>query len=790
MDNLNQLNNNQNNNNDNNNNNNVDPNVLNGNNNNRNNNNNNDNNNNNNNVDPNVLNANNNNRNNNIQNNDIVNNNIQNNEIQNNNRNQPVNPENNNQNQPAPEDEVEVTEGRELLDKDSATVRGKAVSGDLKDAKLFMRGSKEFDRAREKYDRVQKLWAEFAKKEHPTTAEVMKMRGEVMNAMHMADTYLGKKDAEKDNSKNGKNRVSKMENAFGHLEEQYAILNDSLVQLSKEEAPSFGKLALNGDDAEKAMKDAKLFLRGSKEYDDAMEAFEKANKRLKDLETKYAGHEEDMPPTELEDVRAEFHSAQAKIVKYLSKKDGDTIKENTHRRVDAMRDGHAVLEEGTKKMEQLMDKFENSPAKKTGQISLEVDEAVNALEKADIGVRFGSDEYKKALEATKKSGDQLTEFIKKGDDYKPSFEELDEMRRNSDDALEKIDAYLATKKGKDLSDTTQKRVDAMKKAKNAILETRKKFRELNKENMAKASELKENDLVTSENAQINTLREVRHRVDGRKVWFGSKEYLNGMNAFRDVCNEEERRGKKDLNEKELKQSIKEINEAQNTMEKYIKMKEQKIKDIAPKKLDAKGQRRLDEMRKAYDQLAIRKARAEQKLETLTTRGKENQQKKIDNRVKEMDKNISGKTGINLVDAVVVAEAGHSLQKFGKKRVLTANEKAGVKKALATLFLHEILNGPEGAKLKESMPRSLTGYGKQISQIANSKEFKAMFPDDKITPEMVRKMMSDPKELKKALKEFDANTKKEAEKQAVKNKNALKKEQNKSKQEIELRTLKK
>ena len=786
--------------------------------NNANNNDNNNNNQNNNNVDPHVLNNNNNviQNDNNIVNNDIVNNNIVNNENNENNvdpnvlngnnnlQNQRQNPEQNQQNlqnqqpvqnenqqeQPAAENEVEVAEGRELLDKDAAVVRGKAISGDLKDAKLFMRGSKEFDNARSKYDRVQKLWEEFSKKEHPTTAEVERMRGEVMNAMHMADRYLEKKDEEKDASKNAKNRVSQMEKAFGHLEEQFAILNNSLEELAKEEAPSFGKLSLSGEDAIQQMKDAKLFLRGSKEYDNALEAFENAQKRLKELEHKYEGHEEDMPPTELEDCREEFRLAQGGLVKYLSKKDGDIIKENTHRRVDAVRTGHAVLEEAGKKMEQLMDKFDNSPARKTSKISEMADEAVEDLKAADEGVHFGSDEYKKAWEATEKSAKQLQEFKAKGDDYKPAFREMEEMRTNTDDALEKIDAYLATKKGKELSDKTQKRVDAMKKAKNAILETRRKFREMNKENMEKASEFREADLVTQENAQINVLREVRHRVDGRRVWFGSQEYLDGMNAYRDVCDKEERRGKKDLNEKELKDSLKEITEAQKTMQKYIQMKEKKIKEIAPKELDQKGKVRLAEMRKAYDQLAIRKARAEQKLETLTTKGKENQQKKIDNRVKEFDKNISGKTGSELVDAILVAEAAHTLQKYGKKRNLSSNEKIGIRRAIATLFLHEKLQGPEGATLKANMPRSIKGYSKQISEIANSKEFKAQFPDKEIKPDMVRKLMADPKEVKKALKVFDENAKKEAEKQAIKNKNGLKKNQNINKQEIEMQTFKK
>ena len=103
------------------------------------------------------------------------------------------------------------------------------------------------------------------------------------------------------------------------------------------------------------------------------------------------------------------------------------------------------------------------------------------------------------------------------------------------------------------------------------------------------------------------------------------------------------------------------------------------------------------------------------------------------------------------------------------------------------MLEEKLKGKEGEKLKEAIaPKTLKNYSKMINQIANSKEFKELFPDNKINKETIRKIMSDPKELKRNLNTYNELVAKTGEKQKNKEAN-MEKNQTKN-QEIEMQDL--
>ena len=670
------------------------------------------------------------------------------------------------------EEREENIDGRVLFTNEELKTKEKRTSLELDGAKLFLRGSKEFKVAKNRYDRVQELWEAYSKLENPTMEDVQRIRGELINAMHMVGRYLDKKAEEKDNSENAKKRTGAMSGAFTQLEEQLAVLNDRMEKIENEPAPDVEKLAASSKRVAKEMQDATLFLRGSKEYDNAMEAFNKASKQLDELMTKYAGKENEIPPTEIAHIQDDLGRANRVIATYLSKKSGEELGENTRKRVNAMRAGSTVLSEGIRKMEQLTEAFENGPAKPMDKISTQAEAAVKAIEAAEEGVRYGSDEYKEAKETVTKASKKIAELSAKGPDYVPSYQEIEEMRATTDEAIKQIDDYLKTKDGQKLSDKTKKRVQAMEKAKNAMLESRRKFRELNKANMEKASKLSEEELALKDDQIVVNLHEYRKHVDGNRVWFGSSEFKNGMEAFDKMTRNEAEKAKstKAPTEKELKERAEEISKAMKTMAKYIDKKEKQIKDSG-KPLDRKGQVRLAEMKEAYAQAAARKARVESKLESTTKKAKETQQKKIDNRVKEYDKQIRGKKGIDLNDAILVAEAAHTLKKYGKKTHLTQAQKEGVRRAIATLFLHEKLQGPDGAKLKESMPRTLKGYGKKVVEITRSKEFRDLFPDKEVTPDSVRKIMADPKEVKRSLNAFNEGLKKTAEKAQIKENHA-------------------
>jgi len=690
----------------------------------------------------------------------------------------------NNEVNPAPnqEEKEENIEGRVLYSNEELKTKSKRASKDLDNSKLFLRGSKEFKVAKDRYDRVQKLWEAYTQIKNPSMEEVERVRGELINAMHMVDRYLDKKAGEKDKSKNAKRRIESMGGAFAQLEEQLAVLNDKREKIENEPAPSIENLAGSSKKVAQEMKDATLFLRGSKEFDNAMDAFNQASKELDNVMKKYAGKESEIPPTEISHIRDRLQKSQRVISIYLSKKSGEELGENTRKRVNAMRAGHTILGEGIRKMEQLREAFENGPAKPVDKINTQLQAAAKANEEAESGVYFGSDEYKEANKTVSEVSQRMAAIAAKGPDYVPSYQEIEEMRALTDEGLNKISKYLATKDGQKLEDKTLKRVQSMEKSMDAMLECKRKFKELNKANMEKANKLTEDELSLKDDTIVVNLNEYRRHVDGKRVWFGSTEFKNGMEAFDEMTRKESEKSKsqKTPSEKELKERIKDIGKAMETMAKYIDKKEEEIKKNK-KPLDRKGQVRLAEMKAAYAQAASRKARLESKLELTTKKGKELQQKKIDNRVKEYDKQIRGKKGLELNDAILVSEAVHTLKKYGKKTDLTPAQKEGIRRAYATLFLHEKLQGPEGAKLKESMPRTMKGYGKKVVEMAKSKEFKELFPDKDISPESVRKMMADPKEVKRSLNALNESLKKSAEKLKVK--------ENHTGKEIEMQNLK-
>ena len=183
------------------------------------------------------------------------------------------------------------------------------------------------------------------------------------------------------------------------------------------------------------------------------------------------------------------------------------------------------------------------------------------------------------------------------------------------------------------------------------------------------------------------------------------------------------------------------------------------------------------------------ARAEAKLQAKDKKTIEADNRKIRQRVKDYDKSIRGKTGIDKISAMFCSNAAVTLERYGnqKSNQMTKAEIVGARRALATLLLEEKLKGKEGEKLKEAIaPKTLKNYSKMINQIANSKEFKELFPDNKINKETIRKIMSDPKELKRNLNTYNELVAKTGEKQKNKEAN-MEKNQTKN-QEIEMQDL--
>ena len=109
--------------------------------------------------------------------------------------------------------------------------------------------------------------------------------------------------------------------------------------------------------------------------------------------------------------------------------------------------------------------------------------------------------------------------------------ELDELNAKMEKSAKSIDAYLATKKGETLSEKTQKRVDAMRRGKENILDIRKKVaaEELKRRNEIKNTT--EETLEVAESTALTDLTTTKTRVDGNKVWFGGNDYDKALDLY-------------------------------------------------------------------------------------------------------------------------------------------------------------------------------------------------------------------------------------------------------------------
>lgn len=105
----------------------------------------------------------------------------------------------------------------------------------------------------------------------------------------------------------------------------------------------------------------------------------------------------------------------------------------------------------------------------------EMQSAVEWLENEEIGVPFGSTEYKNATEFCKKVAGTLQQLKEKGADYKMSDYELQQVRQQMEEAANYMDVYLQKKNQESvrkghLSATSSYRVEAMRSAKRKMEE--------------------------------------------------------------------------------------------------------------------------------------------------------------------------------------------------------------------------------------------------------------------------------------------------------------------------------
>jgi hypothetical protein len=669
--------------------------------------------------------------------------------------------------EPEPEEEIQV---RQPKTKGELNVEATEALRDMDVNTLTLRGSTAYKEAREEFRKVQYKWKQTLN-ETPinelSEEQAKSLRNELNNAMYLTDVYLGNKMLENDNSANATLRKAAMQKGFDVLEEMIYALEARIDNIYKEKAPTFDELSVKSSVANKGIEDAKLFLRGSSEFKEAAESYEKANKKMAELSKKYKGKEEEITTAELEELDSLFSESIDSIGEYMGNKFGTALDDNGRKRTEAMSNARTVLQGARRRIEELLQAKEAKPVMESSLINSGNISAKNHILEAEEGVHFGSKEYETAkndyLLFTSHIED-ITGSLIQGE-IQPTRRELDRLDAYIDKASASIDTYLATKKGEDLGEKTQKRVDAMREAKENLIETKKLLNVFINKRRAMVSESSIAVLQSNEEYNLSNLTETKTHVAGEKVYFGGADYDKALELYEKAVGNEKKR---DVEKKKgtpskgaLLNELKELKAAQDATLVYIERKEKEQLGKRNGDLGNKGMTRLKNMREAYNDLGKRIDNVTTSLETLIAAEKEPTEKQMNKIVAERKNAVPGKKGFDKILAISASEDAVQLQRLAGQRTLSEIDKNNIKLLAASEILrNKYASDPS---FKKPVPASAIGFGKMVTAIANSKEFNAAFTK-KITPETAKLLLTSPGEVKKLNARFVENCQKTAGKQ--------------------------
>lgn len=235
---------------------------------------------------------------------------------------------------------------------------------------------------------------------------------------------------------------------------------------------------------------------------------------------------------------------------------------------------------------------------------------VERLEDEEVGVHFGSSEYKNAKNACISLAELLRGLKEKGKDYQMTDSELEQVNQQMQEVSASMDTYLDKKNKEEvrkgqLSTTSYYRVEAMKSAKKKVEEQRKAMDDLLVERGL--------ELPTLSNAQLENERKLisEELADAQKnVHLGSKEYQNAQEEYEKLNNlwssTMDGKGAEDL------PSAGEIETLRATVERTRKS----VDEYLLKKADAenpgpKTQKRIAAMKRAQENLDVQARKLEE-----------------------------------------------------------------------------------------------------------------------------------------------------------------------------------
>ncbi len=694
------------------------------------------------------------------QNNNALQNNQNNNALQNN-QNNLQNNQNNIQNEPvnrihvpkAPQVKLSTIQGNLSSIKDR--IRSNQTSFFRKVPGF--RNSKEFREARDAFNKFSSRWqkmgaAKISETRRLSGWEIVSLYSRAEHTRDAINAYLDakKKECGDDYSRlpsRTRKRVITMLRAKDALDEQIEELDRRQEIIDNEPVKSVKDLCKESEKAYDAMNEHKDVFWSSSEYKDAFAAYKNLFDLMEKLDQK---DEKDISVAEMDEARRLANVAGEKISAYLHQHENeDDFGKNRLSRMSAMSDGFDSAERIMKKFSAMYDKAMETPSNKTfDEISTSVRDAYNGIVGVNWDVKIGSSEFRAARKAYKEFNKVFELYRNKGDFKNLTAGEIRTIEKKMDIAEAAIDKYLYKKAGeRKQSDAAVNRTDAMNEAKAAILETKRKFKEL--ENQRKQAASAKNDIDVKRNLD-KSYDDVTSRLN--QAFFGSIKYMRARESYIRVHDDMviRRLNNNKQSEAEIKETLKDIDTAKKDISSYIKAKHKQIAKKGP--LDDKGKRRLAAMEKAYESLDTlsHKLNAKLKKDTVKYDKEKNASK---------EKGISFKESYKQQDgAARYIERGASdgytyIGQMDENSTLTESAK---KMGRASVILI-LLNMQKDAGGVESMEcaDSWKAYNKTVMTLTNSKQFKEALPNEKITPKFLLKLINDPNAMEKLRKKFSA-----------------------------------
>ena len=643
-----------------------------------------------------------------------------------------------------------------------------AAFDSIKDARLRLRGSNEFKAADERFGKLKDYYDKLKKKGddyQPSLEELQYIQNGLDETADLVDAYLDtKKDQDElDMSVNTLKRVTAMKEAKQAITEAGEDIQKNLEERQKsavgEEALSADKILEQSESVIQEISGAKENVHfGSKAYDKAEESFKKVKEKWDDL-TKDREPGDIPSPYELEQMKAEIAEAQKLNGEYRLKKDDKDLEKNpkTEKRLRAMEHASENMDAQMKRIEQWEKEYAKtmeSEAATNAQMANTASAKEELINRVDRRTTRSSAEFRRAKELAKELREEWERIEAKGPDYKLNANDVDKLEKLNNELDANCNKYMRNKGGKDLDSYEKKRRDAMGELKNysaktkGILEQRKKAFE------KEATDLTNEGLSNEGRVEARNIKNIKTHVNGSRVFFGSKQYKNAMKAYNDSIKSWDKltKGRTEENkftDEELQKSKEELEKTKATIQKYFDRN--KDKDLSK---HPKTKARMEAMQKAYNNVDKRLRKVNQAIEKRTGLDEKEKEKELIERNKKRKEEIKNSKGVDRYMAKYANAAEEKMARLAQKKEFSSKDLKDARMAMAAAVLEARLKAPGGDKFKSQIPPTREGYEKAIKQIANSKAFKQVMPDSKITPETCKKMAKDPKAAESLMWNFN------------------------------------